>query len=494
MALAKFKRFLTNNKYLILILCVFSVICISISLVNHYLFRTAALDLGITNQIIYNISHFHAPISTLYTENIEIHFLGDHFSPIFYLFAPFEYLFGSYTLLIIQIVSVLFGGIGVYKYATYKNPGQFFKYFHLLHFLGIWGIFSALAYDFHTNVFAAMLAPWLFYFYEKRENKKFLLIFILMLLCKENMALWMIFILIGLMFKNRNNNLKSILKFELPLLFITIVYFIVVIKYLMPYFSQNEQILQILRYEYLGNTFGEIFTNLISHPIQTFSLLFEIQTKQLEFVGIKSETLFMLIISGGFVFFRYPRYLIMIIPIYAQKMLAVNSIFWGINGQYSIEFVPILAIALVDFIANYPVEKLKKWLLIGVVLLTYYFNSDTLKNRKSFWYNKINSNFYEVSHYKTTHKIDDIYSALKLIPDGEPLSCASELSPHLYNRRGLYYFPRIANAKYIALFKTGGSTYPLTEVEFNAKIAEIIQSPKWELIYDKNNLIILRKK
>lgn len=182
MALAKFKRFLINNKYLILILCVFSVIYISISLVNHYLFRTAALDLGITNQIIYNISHFHAPISTLYTENIEIHFLGDHFSPIFYLLAPFEYVFGSYTLLIIQIVSVLFGAIGVYKYAIYKNPSEFFKYLHLVHFLGIWGIFSALAYDFHANVIAAMLAPWLFYFYEKRENKKFLLIFILMLL------------------------------------------------------------------------------------------------------------------------------------------------------------------------------------------------------------------------------------------------------------------------------------------------------------------------
>lgn len=41
---------------------------------------------------------------------------------------------------------------------------------------------------------------------------------------------------------------------------------------------------------------------------------------------------------------RKPVYLIMLIPVYVQKLFHDNYGMWSISGQYVIEFAPILAI------------------------------------------------------------------------------------------------------------------------------------------------------
>lgn len=173
-----------------LIIGIFLVIYSLISFVNHYLFRTNALDLGMFNHAIYSFSHIKMNYFTLNFWGPELSYFGDHFSPIVFLFSPFYYLFGSYTLLVIQIVFVLFGGYGIYKYACLQITESNTKFLYiplliLVQFLGIWGIFSALSFDFHTNIVAAMMVPWLVYYYEKNNKAAFLLFFPLFKLLKE---------------------------------------------------------------------------------------------------------------------------------------------------------------------------------------------------------------------------------------------------------------------------------------------------------------------
>ena len=67
-----------------MIISTFTFIFCSISIVNHYLFRTEAFDLGVYNNMIYSYSHFKFNYTTIQQPNVW-HAFSDHFEPIFFL-------------------------------------------------------------------------------------------------------------------------------------------------------------------------------------------------------------------------------------------------------------------------------------------------------------------------------------------------------------------------------------------------------------------------
>ncbi|MGB0432144.1 MAG: DUF2079 domain-containing protein [Bacteroidia bacterium] len=82
-----------------------------ITFVNHYQFRTSSDPLGIYTNAIYDYAHFRANDCKLLTPlnaELETPFfdnkLSDHFTPIQFIIAPFYYIFGTYTLLIFQLI------------------------------------------------------------------------------------------------------------------------------------------------------------------------------------------------------------------------------------------------------------------------------------------------------------------------------------------------------------------------------------------------------
>lgn len=486
-------------KFLVAIILFFGLIYSSISLVNHYYFRTYALDLGMFNQAIYSFSHFKMNYFTLDISGAEINYFGDHFSPITILFSPLYYLFGSYTLLIIQIAAILLGGYGIYKYSSLFITNSYIPLLLTIYFFSIWGIYSALSYDFHNNVIAAMLVPWLIYFYTKENKKVFLLFFVLILITKENMALWLAFIIAGLVVKNIVEKrtpfqFKKILAFELPLILLAFSYFVVIIGVVMPLISHGEGTNQIARYGHLGNSFSEIIISLLKNPKYIFSLFFESTSTDPITFGIKSELHFMVLISGGFALLYRPYYLIMLIPIYAQKLLTTDYGFWGINNQYSIEFVPILALCLCDFLVKIKAIKLIYLITFLTILLTASYTIQTIRTRKSIWYDNTNSIFFSEKHYQTEFNRDEIMNALRLIPEEASVSTSPAIAPHIAFRDTFYHFPVVKNASYITLFTEHSSVYPLDQEKFRDQIYQYKTGGKYEVIYNKNSLLILKKK
>ena len=86
------------------------------------------------------------------------------------------------------------------------------------------------------------------------------------------------------------------------------------------------------------------------------SLLFKNTLNDPTYDGIKQELFLMVFVSGGIALLLRPVYLFMLIPIFAQKLLSNDYALWGINSHYSIEFVPILSIAIIDLL-----RKLKNY-------------------------------------------------------------------------------------------------------------------------------------
>jgi len=489
-----------NGKYILaFVFLVFAIIYCLISLVNHYEFRTYAFDLGMFNQAMYSFSHFKMNYITLNLSGVEIGYFDDHFSIITILLSPFYFIFGSYTLLIIQIISILFGGFGIYKYVSLSYSKTYIPLIITVQFFSIWGIYSALSYDFHTNVLAAMFVPWLLYFYETSNKKYFLLFFILIIFCKENMALWLGFIMVGLILKRIMNQkgkvqIENMLKFEIPLMVISFLYFCLIVSVVMPYISHGQCTSQIARYGLLGDSLAEIISSMFRNPKYIFTLLFESPLKDPTTFGIKSELHFMVLVSGGFALLYRPYYLVMLMPIYAQKLLTNDFVFWGINIQYSIEFVPILTLCFTDFLQKFKSTKLVYGIAIIVTLLTIFYTFRIIEQRKSLWYEKTNTAFYSKIHYTSPLNIKEINKALNTIPDKAIISVNAAIAPHLAFRDKIYHFPVIKNSEYIILLTAKGNTYPLDEQQFAAKINEYSTNGNYVIQYQKNNLLILKKK
>ena len=110
------------QKGIFIFLCIAYLAAASLqSLVQHYQFLTNTWDLGFHNQLMYKFSHFKSPGTTLWNANYPLTcFLGDHVTLLMPLNSQLYWLFGSYTLLVVQILYGLVGALGLYKLISYK--------------------------------------------------------------------------------------------------------------------------------------------------------------------------------------------------------------------------------------------------------------------------------------------------------------------------------------------------------------------------------------
>lgn len=472
----------------------FALIFCSISLVNHYLFRTYAFDLGIYNNMLYSYAHFKLNYTPL-QQPLVYHAFADHFEPVFFLFAPFYWIFGSYTLLIIQIVLVIFGGLGAMRFAQLHGNNNTLSIAILVQFYAMWGVYSALAFDFHNNITAAMLVPWVMVFAQQKNIKPLIIAWILILLSKENMALYGIFVCLGLALHYFKD--KQLRNLFLILTAASAVYFVLVVKVFIPSFQEpGAGYLYDSMYKSLGTTPREILGNVINKPGYLFSLLFENYSGEALFNGIKSELHFSVLISGGIFMLYKPQFLVMLIPIYAQKLFNTDAARWGINYHYSIEFVPVLTACTAVFITSLnTLDKYKNYLGFLVAVVTFYYTFSKMDNRVSIWYDKINTRFYTKDHFDNNATIKTIRTELNALPlsDDDAVSAQNNLVPHLSNRTNIYMYPESSKANCIVIApKT--NLYPLKDSSYASVLDTLKASNYWQNITPNNQEVFLFKR
>lgn len=169
----------------------FTVIAV-VSCLRYKTFTSPDFDLGIFSQMFYYMKKTGLPLTTTEREGLLSHF-AVHISPIFYLLLPFYAVFSSpITLQIGQAVIISSGIIPVYLLCRHYKLSS--KMTMAVSF--IYAFYPALScgafFDIHENCFLAPLLLWMILFFE-RENKIPMYIFaVLVLLVKEDAALYLI--------------------------------------------------------------------------------------------------------------------------------------------------------------------------------------------------------------------------------------------------------------------------------------------------------------
>ena len=300
------------------------------------------------------------------------------------------------------------------------------------------------------------------------------------------------FIAMGLMLENyRDPRKRNAAFFYMVAAFL---YFYVVVNIIMPSFAIEQRGYLHFQYTVLGKTFQEALLFLVSHPLKSLELLFVSHLPNPAFAHVKRELHFMVLVSGGYCLLVRPQYLLMLLPIYGQKLFSDDVIKWGINYHYSVEFAPILTLALFSVLATWRQEQARWWAAVIACALSVYFSIHKIDRRISPWYDGNRHRFYSPQHYRNENlDVRLAYQVIeKLIPENAVISAHQQVVPHLAFRDKIYLFPDVEDAEYIILLNKQ-VPYPLSEAELLTAENQLRTSHDWNLIYDFNNMLIFKR-
>jgi len=459
-----------------------------VSFTNHVLFRTYALDLGLYTNALYDYAHFRfADTSLFLPENKNL--LADHFDLYLMLFSPLSWIFKSYTLLVVQSLAVIIGGFGVYFLLNENNETRPYRIWGMTLFYLFFGTLSALSYDYHSNVVSAMALPFFFLMVNRKAWGKALLLLVFMCLGKENVSLFLFFVSLGLFWKYFK--LKESRKFILFFALFSLVYFLFMVKWVMPTISGEKDLVHFGKYPLLGGDLTAAFKFVFMHPFEFIRLL--VVNHMPEEPIYNNEKVFfylVLFVAGGWAFFVRPWYIVMIIPLIIQKELSNQQSMWGCLYQYSIEFAPLVVMAVIEVVSRWKVNTN----LIGSVLLFLTVSSTiyAFAERAKPW-EKERFVFWQKPHFRTHYDLTDVKVLMEKIPSDSPVMANSAYVGQLAYRDKCYTLPLVKDAEYILISSTE-STYPLSVEQTNGFIQAIQVDTHWQLLEQRGHVFLFQRK
>lgn len=479
----KFKR----DAPITLLILIFGIIYCLIALLNHHNFSFNTIELGEYNQALWDYSHFrwhYGPFFSPDPQNI----LSQDFDLYLMIFSPLVWIAGSYTLIIIQILAILMGGLGIYKYLKALDASNMVAFFASLHFFLFFGLYSALLLQYQSFAVAAMLLPWLLYFFHQEKYKTAVFFFILMIIANENISLWLVLVFGGFIFNYYKDKRATIILIEL--LLISFAYYLIVTEVAMPWFSESDKQQQ-FEYSGVGESFLKSIGWIIGHPRLTMEMMV---LNHLDIPGadyVKIEMIVLVLVSGAFMFIIRPQYLLMLIPLFFNKLLSDNNELWGASGLYTIAFGPIISIGLFKYISELWTPRQKfNWCMAFVILstvATLYFVFKPSDRNKAL-------QLYRADRYNNINESYMLHKMLQQLPDTASLSVPPDMFANASVRESIYIFPDVEHADYV--FYAEEKMPAWAPPAYDSIGEELVNSNRWEIIdyYDGHYLLKKREK
>ncbi len=402
-----------QGKYILLVIFILFFTILSVN--RHYALKSYLHDLGNIDQVIWNTLHgnFFQTTSNLWQTGS---YLGDHFSPILLVFVPF-YALGLKIdfLLFFQSLAIGLSGLPIYEVARRKLKSNLYGLLFLILYFSYPVVHNALLYDFHQIALGAFFLSFAFYFLVLKKEKLFLFFSLLAIFCQEEIALLVFTLSTYAFLKNRFR------KTSLFLMVSSVIWFIIITSFLIPYFNNNEES-ALSRYHWLGDDTFSILKNIVFHPLKVLEFL--------AFKGKFGEYIFGLFFPLAFLPLLSPLILI-VIPIIGANLLSSNLMMADISFYHSVAIVP-----FIFFAAIYALERIKKKIYITLMMICFAIISVLFFSVTPF---SLRYTFRDYLPSQNALEIEDIKG---LIPQESSLSVQHNLGPHFSERREIYVFPK----------------------------------------------------
>ena len=475
------------------VLIVFGILFFSIGILNHYYFRTYTYDYGNYNFAFWDYSHFRtSPVTTL-DRRI---FLQDHFSLTLMFFVPIYWLINwltqTYTLIIIQNCCIVVAAWYSYKLVKLKSDNQWLLIGVIVYYFTLLGRYTSFTADVNLAIISACFIPIFIFYFETKKYFISFLILILSLFSRENIPIWFVFIFAVLIINHWKD--KSAVKYSLIGIAISIIYFVLLFKVFIPSIETPGIKFSLFNYSALGATPGEALLFIVQHPFESIKMFFINHTHDPADEGIKAEFYWVYLISGGFVLFLRPKYIIWFIPIVAQKVLNDSIYRWGISTYYSVEIVTLLPLSVFLILSCLKSRSLQIGLVIAVCISTITVTLHELdqKNNRTPWaFDVSKTKFYDKRFFKAPFDIKKVNQLLKNIPPTAKVSASNYILPHLAQRQFIYFFPDVSDAEYI-VFSVQDDNYLYSHESNEKERNKYFLDPKWEIIASEPPVYLLK--
>ncbi|WP_323959320.1 DUF2079 domain-containing protein [Arthrobacter sp. JZ12] len=288
-------------------------------------FDTPSWDLGIFTQLAKAYAGLNAPIVPI--KGHEFNLLGDHFHPLLVVLGPVYALFPSgLTLLILQNVLIGFSAFVITRLAV-RHIGRSGGLFLGAAYGVSWGVQAAVAVQFHEIALALPLLALALEAYLDGRLRTAVVTAGLLVFVKEDLGLTVLAFGLVLAWRFRRHY-----KVGLGLAVWGLAWMVLSVALILPALNTGGT------YDYADRI---DIGALLRDPVNTLFIMLTAPEKY--------ETLWLLLLAGGFLFLRSPLALLMV-PTLLWRFAAGNEFYWGPDWHYNAVLMPILFAALVDAI------------------------------------------------------------------------------------------------------------------------------------------------
>ncbi len=303
-------------------------------------FLTAGYDLGIFDQAVRGYAHLGAPISLMkgVHNGFGMHFseLGDHFSPILALLAPFYRIWPHASTLLIAQGALFAASVPSIWLFTARKLGRGAAYLVAMAYALAWGLQAAMAADFHEVAFAVPLLAFSLERLDAGKLRASVIAAVALLLVKEDFGL--VVAMYGIVVGLRTRQWKLAGALILGGFIATVVIDDAVIPafggkagYYWSYYTQ------------LGPNPAAAAWHVVRHPWATMKLAVTPHVKVSLFSWLYAPLGFLSLGSS---------FVLLSLPLLGERLFSNNPNHWTLTHQYSAAFMPILFLAAVDTVGR----------------------------------------------------------------------------------------------------------------------------------------------
>jgi uncharacterized membrane protein len=460
-----------------------------LSVARHYAFHTAAYDLAMYDQAVWNTSQGRWFEINLLEDTMPglTNKLGDHVEPIL---LPLALLYrlrsNADVLLVVQAVALAALVWPLYHVVRDKTGSLLLAAVGVGLYLAHPAMWNALLFDFHPVTLAATFLMFALWMLMRKRRAACLAFALLAMACKEHIGLMVAMLgVYAVLFHTSARRLGA------ALIAIGLAGSIVAFGVVIPAFQPGGASYYLNRYSRLGGSIGEILLSPFTRPDVVWSILTNPNR-----VGYYGDLLLPL---GGLPLLGAE----MILPALPDIALNAFSAFAPartIDAHYGVMIAPFLIVAA----------------LWGTSRFSNSHNSPCVFGRSMYqillaaasaWM-LISMAAYHLGHYGTFLPLSERYAptfarlprhatglglAAQIPPDAV-VSAQFNLAPHVSRRPRAHIFPRIDDAGYVFLDLQGAFEPFETQAEYQAAVDALRDDPSWQVVAEQDGFVLLKRR
>jgi uncharacterized membrane protein len=441
----------------------------ALSVLRHRAFESGRFDLGNMVQAVWSTAHGR-PLDVTNLQGDQVSRLASHVDPLLAAFAPLWLLWPSpYLLLVVQAGAVALGALPVFwlarKHLRSRLAGAAFGLAYLLYAPVQWLTLD----DFHAVALACPLLLFAFWHLDEDHLPAFAAFAIAAALTKEEIGLVVAAMGLWHMLSRRRARVGG------AVAVLGTAWSIIAISVIIPAAGDGESDFYD-RYEEVGGSPLGLLETAVTDPWRILSAAFDERG---------AEYLAELVLPLAVLPLLAPAALLVAVPELAINLLSSTATQTSIHFHYTAGVVPGLVVASVFGAAR--LSRLRPGVAgqLGVATVA-------LGLVASLWLGPLPE---RIDDYSRIEHDRVAAEAVELVPQGEPVSATNTLGAHLSERRRVFSYPVIREARWIAVDERRPSLGDrLNPPEAAESIAALRGDRAWRIVFDRDGILVLRRR